>query len=829
MSLKSVYGSKFFMSAATFFLISALILPAINAARAEDGAGYSELTAVCATTLPERSAAFAPRLTDARYNSRISFQSGEALELTLAQGARGLYVAWFTAPEAAMIEMLDAAGKTLSTLAASPDLLNEYFALPANCARVRISGEKEFAVSELRVFDIETPPEELCVMDAQQAQPKVMLILAYPSDESYYFGSLLPYLSGEDAALAFLSGENRQAQQEAIEARYALGSRTQPIFGSFPYYPSAIELNKLYSYIDKGDVNTWLIQLIRRYQPDTLITYAAVGEDGIGMHALTSTHVLIAADQAASESKEYISERAYGVWQVRAVYQHLETGASPLYDTAAPLPAFGGESAVSLAQTAYERYSALRVTHYSVVDTPYFIQTYPVDEGSGQQSAGDLLALLQQLKSPAAVPLAAVTPVPSESPTPEPTSEPEEQTQESPVDSGQATTENPAYLRYLGAGVALLGLLIFAIGLSAALRKREGGKRGAAFAAIAVGLVVLILGAGMLYRELKADTSAGTNPTPTPAPTATQPAPTETPVADEPESETEAETSAFDSHFRKADDPEEVVVFDEPNGIYEYRNDVLAVEIRRVEKTDDKPLAYYIAHIYMREIDSYRSGFGSARISGSDTEDACVMARQYRAVLGMTGDNLIHSDYTDGMMMRDGRIFRSMTQMSMMALTEDLSMRIYNKNDKAMLNEIEEGTQDTFAFGPPLIIGGVLCENVDEDRVGRINPRAGLGLVEPGHFVAIVADGRLSRYSHGMMLSAFAKLFLEEGCVMAYNLDGGASATMVFMGEYINKRAENHYRSVPDQLLWGYSELVPSVEDPYQLQGLVPQDWSKGD
>jgi hypothetical protein len=99
---------------------------------------------------------------------------------------------------------------------------------------------------------------------------------------------------------------------------------------------------------------------------------------------------------------------------------------------------------------------------------------------------------------------------------------------------------------------------------------------------------------------------------------------------------------------------------------------------------------------------------------------------------------------------------------------------------------------------------------VDSDRVGRINPRAGLGLVEPGHFVAIVVDGRFPYFSHGVLLSNFAQMFLDEGCVMAYNLDGGASATMVFMGEYINRRPENHYRSVRISLLWGYSELVPT-------------------
>ncbi|MBA4347421.1 MAG: hypothetical protein C0413_01010 [Clostridiales bacterium] len=828
MALHSVYGSKLLRSAAAFFLLCAWLLP-VHAARAEDAEPIN-LTGECRFTLPERSASFEHRLTDARYNSRISFQPDETLEVTLADGAKGLYVAWHMAPEAASVEFLDSAGVVLSGVTASADLLNEYFVLPDGCAKARISGEKAFAISELGVYDAQTPPDALCVMYAQAAQPKVMLIAAMTSDESFYFGSLLPYLSGDEAALVFFSCESRQAQQEAIRARYALGSRTQPIFGSFPYYPSAIDQKRLYSYIDKGDATNWLIQVIRRYQPDTLITHAAVAEGSIGMHQLTSAHVLIAVNQAANESKEYVSERAYGVWQVRAVYQHVESGVTPLYDTRSPLAAFGGESAFSLAQAAYENYSSLRVTHYTVTDAPYFVQTYPAGEQSQQQSTSDLFALLCSLQGPAAMPDTAATPAPSETPAPEETVQPTEeqaQTEDNPVAVTAPVSMN--HLLYLGGVLALLGVIVVIVSLAGGRRKAENAKRGLAVAGTVFGILLLLGGAGLLYRELIGKPAVQTTPMPaatTPASTAEQqPRPTPTAELGVPEPVDESE---FASHFRKEGDPAEVVVFDETNGIYEYRNDTLAIEIRRIERTDP-PLAYYIAHIYMREFDSYRSGFGSVRINGRDTEDACVMARQYRAVLGMTGDNLLHSDYNRGMMMRDGRIFRAQTQVSLMALTEDLSMRIYNRNDEAMLNEIEEGTQDTFAFGPPLIMEGVLCENVDQDRVGRINPRAGLGLVEPGHYVAIVADGRLPHYSHGMMLSDFAKLFLGEGCVMAYNLDGGASATLVFMGEYINKRAENHYRSVPDQLLWGYSELVPGENDPYLLQGLVPQDWRKGD
>ena len=416
-----------------------------------------------------------------------------------------------------------------------------------------------------------------------------------------------------------------------------------------------------------------------------------------------------------------------------------------------------------------------------------------------------------------------VTTVPSGRVTPEETTVPEAAQQ--PAQEATPPT-TPSALRYLGAGLALLGIIGIASGIVLLRRRGEEKKRWLIIACFAAGALLLLLGAGMLYRayQTQAQVSAQTTPILTPSPTATLPEPTASAAASEPATDHSAE---FASHFRKASDPEEVVVFDDENGIYEYRSDTLAIEIRRYEKTEPM-VAYYVAHIYERDVDSYRSGFGSARLNGRDTADACVMARRYRAVLGMTGDNLLHSDYNRGMMMRDGRIFRVMTQASVMALTEDFSMRIYNAKDSAMLNEIDAGTQDTFAFGPPLILNGVLCEKVDDDRVGRINPRAGLGMVEPGHFVAIVVDGRLPHYSHGMLLSDYAKLFLDEGCVMAYNLDGGASATMVFMGEYINKRADNHYRSVPDQLLWGYSELVPTENDPYQLQGSVSQDWVKG-
>ena len=376
-------------------------------------------------------------------------------------------------------------------------------------------------------------------------------------------------------------------------------------------------------------------------------------------------------------------------------------------------------------------------------------------------------------------------------------------------------------------GFSALGALVTITCLASRYRVAKGKPKALLTVGTVVGVLLAVCGVALTLRSKIYQDVPAISPTPQPSASASAslepatPAPAPTPAP--------AQTSDPNaSHYRKEGDPAEVVVFDYENGRFEYRSDTLAIEIRRMTRTDP-PVVYYVAHIYERDENSFRSGFGSERQNGRDAMDASMMARRYRAVLGLTGDNLIYTGYIRGLMIRNGRIFRAMTMQSAMALTDDLSMRIYAAGDLAMLNEIEEGTRDTYAFGPPLIIDGAICEKVDEDRVSPINPRAGLGLVEPGHFVAIVVDGRMRRYSVGVLLSDFAQMFLDEGCSMAYNLDGGASATMVFMGEYINHRADNHTRRVPDQLLWGYSELVPGVDEPSLYKGLVPQDWNGKD
>jgi exopolysaccharide biosynthesis protein len=238
---------------------------------------------------------------------------------------------------------------------------------------------------------------------------------------------------------------------------------------------------------------------------------------------------------------------------------------------------------------------------------------------------------------------------------------------------------------------------------------------------------------------------------------------------------------------------------------------------------------YYIAHIRMRGEDGFRTVQAAENRNGMGAIHPWILARDTKSVLMITGDNLIESDAGyKGLLIRGGIVFQYSSAFGCMAMYPDMTMRLFEKKTVGVDDLLEDGVRDVFSFGPVLVQDGVVNEASGEHRLSRRdNPRTGIGMVEPGHFVAIVVDGRQPDYSVGMFLPEFAELFIEEGCTVAYNLDGGVSACMVFMGEQLNRHGnkrvgtyqDSYQRRVPDGLVWGYSDQVPSADEPVYNTG----------
>ncbi len=188
-------------------------------------------------------------------------------------------------------------------------------------------------------------------------------------------------------------------------------------------------------------------------------------------------------------------------------------------------------------------------------------------------------------------------------------------------------------------------------------------------------------------------------------------------------------------------------------------------------------------------------------------------------MLLITGDNIINMD-TDkkGALIRDGIVYNRYRHESVMAWNEqELTFDIFDKG--ITVEELQErGYREVYSFGPILMRDGEICENLNRHRIATYNPRTGVGVIEPGHFVLIVADGRQADYAIGLKMEDFAQLFKDEGCVSAYNLDGGVSAAMVFMGEHLNThlniKDRSKQRNLPDGLLFGHTNSLPDEMDP---------------
>lgn len=262
---------------------------------------------------------------------------------------------------------------------------------------------------------------------------------------------------------------------------------------------------------------------------------------------------------------------------------------------------------------------------------------------------------------------------------------------------------------------------------------------------------------------------------------------------------------------------------DTENGHWSYRSDTLSVTIDR--HSNDQPLVWFVAEVYMRD-NEYRSAFANEGRTGRTPLQPWIISRRNNAVLLITGDNVVHMDAkTKGTIIRDGYIFNTYTKSDVFAWDPlKLTMRLFPKNTYTADSLLAQGYENTYGFGPILVHDGEIdIAALEKNFVYDINPRAGIGMVEPGHFFLIVVDGRRPDYSRGITLTDYANMFKELGCTEAYNLDGGVSACMIFMGEQLNSHGNvkdySQQRHMPDGLVIGYSRQVPTENDPIYNTG----------
>ncbi len=216
-----------------------------------------------------------------------------------------------------------------------------------------------------------------------------------------------------------------------------------------------------------------------------------------------------------------------------------------------------------------------------------------------------------------------------------------------------------------------------------------------------------------------------------------------------------------------------------------YQSGNVNVSITAVNKNS---VTYYVADIYISSIYNFQTALAEDTYGRGYKDTVPNLAQLNDAIIATNGD--FYGAREMGVVIRNGTLYRDTVWGDVGVLYYNGIFKTYSAEDFDLQAVIDGGAYQAWSFGPSL-----LDENGDaipsfDSSIAKAHPRCALGYYEPGHYCLVLVDGRQSGYSVGMSLVSLSALMDELGCRAAYNLDGGQTAVMAYMGETVNRPYE---------------------------------------
>ncbi len=253
---------------------------------------------------------------------------------------------------------------------------------------------------------------------------------------------------------------------------------------------------------------------------------------------------------------------------------------------------------------------------------------------------------------------------------------------------------------------------------------------------------------------------------------------------------TVASTATASAQASTSATPATTVVADDWN----YVSDAYAVHITEIHTgSGSDAVTYFVADVTLTDATQLQSAFAKDSFGTNIIAYTSEIAADNNAVFAINGDYYGFRD--TGIVIRNGVIYRDIPARVGLALYLDGTMRIYDETETTAQQLVDAGVWNTLSFGPALLENGEIVSGLDNVEIDTnfgnhsiqgANPRTGIGIIDANHFVFVVVDGRSPGYSRGVTLTGYAQIFKDLGCTAAYNLDGGGSSTLYFMGRVVN-------------------------------------------
>lgn len=253
------------------------------------------------------------------------------------------------------------------------------------------------------------------------------------------------------------------------------------------------------------------------------------------------------------------------------------------------------------------------------------------------------------------------------------------------------------------------------------------------------------------------------------------------------------------------------------NYLHSYEDDDLNIKIfKETVKTkhmkEDKMMdtIVFCADVRISNVEHLRTRF--AKAAGAEHPTFGRNITNYTSRIAVDGGAIfaINGDYygarEKGYVLRNGKVYREKGYSEFredLVIYRDGSFGIFDES-KVKLSEITENplqAWQVFSFGPALVKDKKISVNED-DEVAKFselgNQRCSIGIYEPFHYFIAICEGRLSD-SYGMTLYEMGDFMQKKGVDIAYNLDGGGSATMWFNGKVLNRPNTNGDKDIGER------------------------------
>ena len=238
-----------------------------------------------------------------------------------------------------------------------------------------------------------------------------------------------------------------------------------------------------------------------------------------------------------------------------------------------------------------------------------------------------------------------------------------------------------------------------------------------------------------------------------------------------------------------------------------YKTDKMSVSIEQKQKDG---MTYFLCDVKLTDVSQFKTAFAGDDFRSGIYEAVSDIAGRHSPVLAINADFCRY--HREGVIIRNGELLRAQNIKKHHLLVVDENGNLSAQTDRSgkqglVANKLEQAnTWQTFEFGPLLVENGEPVELPKSFYVncadGYDNPRTAIGQKGPLHYVIIIVDGRREGYSTGASIPQVQQLFIDEGVDFAFNLDGGGSTTLYFLGEVINMPSGGKERSVSDIIMF---------------------------